>query len=394
MMDLILRGGRVIDPANGIDRIADVGIAKGKIASVGDLSDASATLVEDVTGALVLPGLVDFHTHVYWGGTSLAVRAEPVAAKSGVTTMIDAGTSGASNFLGFRDHVIDRSDLRILAYLNISYAGIFAWTPTLMFGECSDVRLLDPIECVRVAQENPDLIVGIKVRLGRFASGGSGIAPLEMALQVAEEAELPVMAHIDFPPPGYRDVLMRLRPGDVLTHCYKPFPNSLLAKAGFVREDALLARERGVIFDIGHGTASFGLRSSRGLLAAGFPPDIISSDVHAMSIDGGRFDLLTAMSKFLALGLEVKDIVAAVTSAPAKAVSRSDFGDLTIGTQADITVLRLEEGSFTFRDAVGETIDSSRRFAFDRMFVAGQPWTWTEAPPRVSRKLSLRGCDC
>jgi len=133
-VDLLLRGGRVIDPVNRIDRIAEVAIADGKIVAVGASIEPNGAEVEDVAGALVLPGLVDFHTHVYWGGTSLAVQAEPLAAKSGVITFINAGTAGASNFLGFRDHVINRSDLRILAYLNISYAGIFAWTPTLMFG--------------------------------------------------------------------------------------------------------------------------------------------------------------------------------------------------------------------------------------------------------------------
>jgi dihydroorotase len=241
---------------------------------------------------------------------------------------------------------MDRSDLRFLAYLNISYAGIFAWTPTLMFGEGSDLRLLDLLDCLRVARENPDLILGNKVRGGRYASGASGVAPLEMALQVAEEAGLPMMAHIDHPPPGYQDVLMRLRCGDALTHCYKPFPNALLSVNGGVRDDALLARERGVIFDIGHGTPSFGLRSSRGLLAAGLPPDIISSDVHAMSVENGQFDLLTAMSKFLALGLGLKDIVAALTYAPAAAVRRTDFGALSPGMAAEFTILRLESGRF------------------------------------------------
>jgi len=201
------------------------------------------------------------------------------------------------------------------------------------------------------------------------------------------------MAHIDHPPPGYQDVLMRLRRGDVLTHCYKPFPNALLSVNGSVRDDALLARERGVIFDIGHGTASFGLRSSRGLLAAGFPPDIISSDVHAMSVDNGQFDLLTAMSKFLALGMSLKDIVAAVTCAPAAAVRRTDFGALSPGMAADVTILRLESGRFTFRDALGEPLEADSRLVLDRMFVQGKRWSWI-SKPRMPRRLSVGGCDC
>jgi dihydroorotase len=269
-MNILLRGGRVIDPANGIDRIGDLALSHSRIVSANDVDQADFDLI-DVGGSIVVPGLVDFHTHVYWGGTSLAIQAEPYAAKSGVTTLIDAGTAGASNYLGFRDHVIARSDLRILAYLNVSYAGIFAWAPQLMFGECSDLRLLDPVECVRVAKENQGVLAGIKVRLGRYASGATGTAPLEIALQVAEGAGLPVMAHIDYPPPGYQDVLDRLRPGDVLTHSYKPFPNSLLSQSGAVRDAAIHARDRGVIFDIGHGTASFGFhsaRTSRGRISA------------------------------------------------------------------------------------------------------------------------------
>ena len=182
-----------------------------------------------------------------------------------------------------------------------------------MVGEASDLRLLDLNECVRVARENRDLIVGIKVRVGRGAGGSSGVAPLDMALEVADELDLPLMAHIDHPPPNRKEVLERLRPGDVLTHCYRPFPNSLLRADGAVREEALLARERGVTFDIGHGAGSFGFHACRGLLAAGFRPDVISSDVHVLNIDGPAFDLLTTMSKFLVLGVDLNALVAAVT---------------------------------------------------------------------------------
>ena len=388
-MPVILKGGRVIDPRSGLDAVTDVTIDGGRISHVGSAAPSIGAVVQDASGCLVLPGLVDFHTHVFFGGTSLAVQAEPFAARSGVVTFVDAGTAGATNFQGFRDYVIRPSRLRILAYLNISYAGIFAWTPTLMFGECTDLRLLDPFECVRVARENPGHIVGIKVRLGRYASGSRGIAPLEIALQVAEEARLPVMAHIDYPPPGYREILSRLRPGDVLTHCYKPFPNSLLSVDGAVRDGVLEARERGVIFDIGHGTASFGLRSARGLLEAGFPPDIISSDIHSMSAGSGEFDLLTVMSKFLALGMDVKEIVAAVTSAPARALGRSDFGALAPGMPADVTLLRIEEGRFTYPDSVGENIEAKSRFVLERLYVGGEPWAKPAQPDMEHSRGSL-----
>ena len=223
-MDLILRGGRVIDPASGRDETCDVGFTDGLVAAVAPRIADKGTVERDVAGAIVTPGMIDLHTHVYWGGTSIGVEAEPIARRSGTTTFVDAGTAGPGNFPGFRRHVIEPSAVRILAYLNVSFAGIFAFSRTVMVGESSDLRLFDLNECVRVAREHLDLIVGIKVRVGRGAGGASGIAPLEMALEVAEELDLPVMAHIDHPPPSRKDVLERLRPGDVLTHCYRPFP--------------------------------------------------------------------------------------------------------------------------------------------------------------------------
>jgi len=373
-MDLILRGGRVIDPAQALDGIRDVGFANGRVAAVAPRIAEPAKEERDVAGAIVTPGMIDLHTHVYWGGTSIGVEAEPIARRSGTTTFIDAGTAGPANFPGFRRHVIERSAVRILAYLNVSFAGIFAFSRTVMVGEASDLRLLDLNECVRVARENRDLIVGIKVRVGRGAGGSSGVAPLDMAIEVADELGLPVMAHIDHPPPSRREVLERLRPGDVLTHCYRPFPNSLLRSDGAVREEALLARERGVTFDIGHGAGSFGFHACRGLLAAGFHPDVISSDVHVLNVDGPAFDLLTTMSKFLVLGVDVEAIVAAVTAAPARAIRRPSLGTLAPGAEGDATVVDLEQGAFEFHDTQGERLAAERRFRLQGMVVGGKWW--------------------
>ena len=373
-MDLILRGGRVIDPAQALDGIRDVGFADGRVAAVAPRIAEPAKEERDVAGAIVTPGMIDLHTHVYWGGTSIGVEAEPIARRSGTTTFIDAGTAGPANFPGFRRHVIERSAVRILAYLNVSFAGIFAFSRTVMVGEASDLRLLDLNECVRVVRENRDLIVGIKVRVGRGAGGSSGVAPLDMAIEVADELGLPVMAHIDHPPPSRREVLERLRPGDVLTHCYRPFPNSLLRSDGAVREEALLARERGVTFDIGHGAGSFGFHACRGLLAAGFHPDVISSDVHVLNVDGPAFDLLTTMSKFLVLGVDVEAIVAAVTAAPARAIRRPSLGTLAPGAEGDATVVDLEQGAFEFHDTQGERLAAERRFRLQGMVVGGKWW--------------------
>ena len=224
MNDLVLKGGKLIDPSQGIDKVTDIAFAGGKVAAIGD--NLSGKETRDVKGKLVTPGLIDLHTHVYWGGTSLGVAAELLARTGGVTTFIDAGSAGPGNFHGFRKHVIEPSPVRILPYLNVAFPGIFAFSKTVMVGECSDMRLIDPREAVRVAREHKDLVLGIKVRVGKSASGTSGIMPLDIALDVAEEVGLPVMAHLDAPPPARHEVMPRLRPGDVLTHCFRPFPNA------------------------------------------------------------------------------------------------------------------------------------------------------------------------
>src|ERR1700736_1918394 len=247
VFDLILRGGRVIDPSQRVDEIMDVGFSGGKVARLGiNLPAESRTEMRDVTGRLVVPGLIDLHTHVYWGGTSLGIDAQDFCRKSGVTTCIDTGSAGPGNFAGFRKHVIEQSAVRILAYLHVSFAGIYAFSKTVMVGESEELRLMAPAEAVAVAEANRDVIVGMKVRVGRHAGGTSGTAPLDIALQAAGEAGLPLMCHIDLPPPTYEDVLERLRPGDVLTHAFRPFPNAPLDPQGKVKEAVLLARRRGV----------------------------------------------------------------------------------------------------------------------------------------------------
>jgi len=378
MADLILRGGRVIDPANGRDEAADVAFSEGKVAAVGpDLPHGSAEII-DVRGRIVAPGLIDLHTHVYWGGTSLGVDAADVARTSGTATFVDAGSSGPGNFAGFRRHVIEPSPLRILPYLNVSFPGIFAFSPTVMVGEASDLRLIDPRECVRVINANRDLIAGVKVRVGRGAGGASGIAPLDMALEVAEEVGLPVMAHLDHPPPSRLEVLSRLRRGDVLTHCFRPFPNAPVQPDGRIREEVLEARRRGVVFDIGHGSGSFGFRTAESMLEAGFLPDAISSDVHTLSINGPAFDQLVTMSKFLALGMDLAAVIRAGTEAPAAVLGRTNLGRLSAGAVGDASVLELVEGQFEYRDVLGDTRRSQQQLAARGLVIGGRWWH----PPR------------
>ncbi len=293
--DLVLRNGRVIDPSQGIDRVMDVGFADGKVTAVAQLLDAGSAKVRDVTGRIVTPGLIDLHTHVYWGGTSLGIDAEMFARKSAVTTCVDTGSAGPGNFAGFRKHVIEPSAIRILPYLHISFAGIYGFSNKIMVGEGHDIRLLAARDCLEVVEANRDLIVGIKVRLGRTASGTAGIVPLDVAEEVADQTGLPLMVHIDEPPPSYEAVVARLRPGDVLTHCFRPFPNSPVNGKGEVRPALIEARKRGVLFDIGHGMGSFSWTTARAMMGQGFPPDTISSDIHALCLDGPAHDQVTTL---------------------------------------------------------------------------------------------------
>ena len=383
--DLILRGGRVVDPSQKLDAVTDVAFAGGKVAAVGGALKADAgTEVRDVSGTIVTPGLIDLHTHVYWGGTSLGIDAEEFCRNSGVTTAVDTGSAGPGNFAGFRKHVIEQSAVRILAYLHVSHAGIFGFSNRVMVGESEELRLMNPIDTVEVAEENRDLIVGIKVRVGRNSSGTSGIVPLDIALEVADRIGMPLMVHIDHPPPSYEDVLARLRPGDVLTHAFRPFPNTPTSAQGTVKQVVLEARERGVLFDIGHGKGSFAFKTARAMLANGFYPDTISSDIHALCIDGPAFDQVTTLSKFLCMGMPLSDVVACSTVNAAMALRRPELGSLKAGSVGDATIISIKEGSFDYVDAVGEQMIGNRKIVSEGVVIGGRWWHPTSSPEAKS----------
>ncbi len=333
--DLVLRGGRVIDPSQKLDAVTDVAFAAGKVVRVGnELSVDPGTDVRDVSGYIVTPGLIDLHTHVYWGGTSLGIDAEEFCRTSGVTTAVDTGSAGPGNFAGFRKHVIEPSQVRILAYLHVSHAGIFGFSHRIMVGESEELRLMNPIDAVTVAEANRDLIVGIKVRVGSHSSGTSGIVPLEIALEVAEQVGMPLMAHIDHPPPSYEEVLARLRPGDVLTHAFRPFPNTPATAQGTVKRVVLEARERGVLFDIGHGKGSFAL----------------------------------------CMGMPLPDVVAASTVNAAMALRRPELGSLKPGSVGDATLISIKDGQFDYVDVVGEHLIGDRKIVSEGVVIGGRWW--------------------
>lgn len=372
---LVLRGGRVIDPSQNVDAVLDVAFEEGRVSALGkDLEIGQGTQVFDAAGRIVVPGLIDLHTHVYWGGTSLGIDAEKFCRTSGVTTSVDTGSAGPGNFPGFRRHVIEPSDVRILAFLHVSFAGIFGFGKTVHVGESEDVRMMAPRDAVRVAEENRDVVVGIKIRVGRHASGSLGITPLEYARQVADETGLPLMAHIDEPPPSYEEVLERLNPGDILTHCFRPFPNSPATAQGTVKPAVIEARKRGVLFDIGHGKGSFSFRTARAMLANDFPPDTISSDIHQLCIDGPTFDQVTTMSKFLCMGMDLNHVIRCSTENAATALKRPDLGTLKPGAVGDATLLTIDEGTYDYVDVVGEHMNGNRKINARGTVIAGKLW--------------------
>ncbi|MEO8244908.1 MAG: amidohydrolase/deacetylase family metallohydrolase [bacterium] len=366
---LVLRGGRIIDPSQDLDRITDIAFSDGKVAAIGD--SLSGTEARDVTGQIVTPGLIDLHTHVYWGGTSLGVEADAYGRSSAVTTCVDTGSAGPGNFAGFQTHVIARAQTRILAYLNISFAGIYAFSPTISVGEAQDMRLIAARDAARVAGEYRDSVIGIKVRIGRHASGTSGLAPLHIALDAADRADLPLMCHIDEAPPTYSETVALLRPGDVLTHCYRPFPNAPILADGQIRDAVHAARARGVLFDIGHGMGSFSWETARAMMEAGFAPDTISSDVHAQCIRGPAWDLLRTMTKFLALGMTLPQVIAATTQAPAAALRRPAIGTLKPGSMGDASVITLDRVATDLEDVLGNIVPYPERLIARGRVMAG-----------------------
>lgn len=351
--DLVLKGGRVIDERNGVDDTMDVAISGGRIAAVAPRIEAGYARVRDVSGTVVAPGLIDIHTHVYHKATSLSVDPGFIARRSACTTLIDAGSAGAGNYDGFRDYVIIRSPYRIFAFLNISFPGIFGFDKDVSIGEATARAMLPVHRCVEKIEANRDRIIGVKVRIGGVVTGDLGLGALELALEAAETVDLPLMTHIGTPPPSYSDVVDMLRPGDILTHCFRPDPNSAIGEDGKVLDAVWQARERGVLFDIAHGMGAFGYDTAEAALRDGFKPDLISSDVHVIAVEGPGYDMLHTMSKLLNCGLTLAEVIGMSTSRPALAIRRPELGHLGVGAAADITVLRQFDSNYVFSDVVG-----------------------------------------
>jgi len=344
--DIVITGGRVIDPANDVAGRADVAIRDGRIAQVaGSIPTAAATRVIDATGQIVTPGLIDLHTHIYWGATFWGIEADPVAARTGVTTWLDVGSAGGYSFPGFREYIVDQTKARVFALLNLSSIGLIAPSWELANPDYWDVDL-----AAEVVERNRDIILGIKARIDGNTTRGQGIEPLRRARLLADRVGLPLMTHIGSGPPTIEEVLEQLRPGDILTHCCTGHDMRLIDDDHHVLADVRRLHEAGVILDVGHGTGSFSFETAEAMLADGLKPDVISSDIHQMAAQGPAFDLPTTMAKFLSLGMDLEEIIACTTINPAKAVGMEGVGTLTPGTVADVAIFQLDQGNHFFYD--------------------------------------------
>jgi dihydroorotase len=381
-LDLVVRGGRVIDPSTGVDEQLDIGVKFGRIVAierdlgawirepVNDYPPDLGTVVIDAAGKIVAPGLIDMHAHVYTGVCPLTVPADETSSRSGVTTIVSAGDAGAHTIEGFRHLIVNASRTRVLAFVHISTIGLAGWPE----GESVDLAYLNVEKAVRAAIENADIVIGIKVREQGFIVGENGLEPVRRAVEAGERTGLPVMVHIGGAPAPLAEIFEILRAGDIVTHCYTPAGNGLVEDSRMI-DAAGPARDKGIIFDSGHGFGSFDYATAEVAFEAGFWPDTISTDLHSLSASGPVGDLATTMSKFLNLGMPLHEVIRAATSRPAEVIKRQDtIGALRVGGVADITVLELVDGEFVFKDSSGAQRTVSQRIVVSDTIRAGMPW--------------------
>ena len=366
--DLLIRGGTVIDPEAGPPYKADVGVKDGRIAAVGSDLRGDVDEIVDAHSAYVVPGLVDFHVHVYWGATIWGLEADKIGAAGGTTSFLDTGSAGAITLAGLRRYVIEPSRTRIRALVNICTAGLIT-----TLGELRDPRYLDIDGTVRAIDQNRDIAPGVKIRYSENIVGedAQARAALDAAVEAAEQAGVWLMVHIGYTPEPIPAILDRLRPGDVITHSYTPLAGGLVdMDARQMLPAVVAARDAGIEFDIGHGKSSFGWHMARAALDSGFLPDYISSDLHRGCVHGPAFSLPNVMTKFWLLGMPLEEIVARCTLAPAKKLGL-EAGTLRVGAEADIAVMAVDEGPVTLVDCTGEERTWDRELRAAHTFRAG-----------------------
>ena len=356
-VDMIIKGGHVIDPKNGIDAIMDISIDDGKILEVGDDLGSEAFQVVEAGGMYIVPGLIDIHSHNFHGTIPDAYLSNSFSAlppdgftfRSGVTTCVDVGGAGWRNFKTFKKQTIDRSKTRLLSFINIVGAGMSGGAIEQNLGD------MDPKLCAMEARAFPEHIVGVKV--AHYM--GPEWTPVENAVKAGELAGIPIM--VDFggnePPLSIKTLFFdKLRPGDIFTHCFAhvtPREPIVDYSTGKVKPFVFEAQERGIIFDVGHGGGSFLWDQASPAIAQGLKPNTISTDLHTGSMNAGMKDMTNVMSKCLLLGMSMPEVVDASTWKPAQVINRLDLGHLSPGAEADVAVLKVENGNFGYIDVKG-----------------------------------------
>ena len=370
-IDILLKGGHLIDPKNNIDSPMDVAISNGKILKVAkDIPASNAKKVIDVTGMYVTPGLIDLHTHVFVGTNAgfadgfSSLSPDDFTFKAGITTVVDAGTSGWRNFPVFKKQVIERSQTRVLAYLNIAGSGMTG------FPSEEDVNDMDSHMTSIVIQQYPDILVGVKI--GHYR--GSDWTPFDRALEASKIANVPLFVECHLPMYPLEEILNRMRPGDIYTHsfCTAVDRECLLDEQGMIRPYVVEAQKKGVRFDVGHGGGMFHFAVAIPAFKQGFLPNSFGTDLHRFSMNSGMKNMLDIMSKYLNIGMKIEDIIFRATWNSANSVKRPDLGQLSEGAEADVAVLSIRKGKFGFIDTGGNRLNGDRRFEAELTIRAGK----------------------
>jgi dihydroorotase len=370
--DLLLTGGTVLNPGTKLNQILDVGVAGNRVAAIGaGLPRADAKKVLDVAGCYVTPGLIDFHVHSYWGVNPYGCDLDDLCLATGVTTTMDAGSAGPVNLLGFRKLVYEKSKTRMLGFVALAQHGVLNEP-----GELLSLGFADSDGSAQAVADNRDISIGVKVRLHKKAIGENSRAALRLAIKAGEATHTPIMVHVGNTAIGMDEIAATLRPGDIITHCYTPQKPSIIDESGKLLTEVRKAKERGVIFDVGHAGGHFDFNLVRRAMGEGIVPDVISSDLHGRLSQPGFGvvgDLLTTLTKFLPLGLSFDEIISKCTVDAARVVGWQDrIGSLDVGREADIAVLQIIDEPTKLRDSVGGEMTHKQRIAAKWTVRAGE----------------------